>query len=175
VREIKVKDCRTPQEVEETHKRFDRVSNETLQVDAIRSYREAVTGNRRFGQQYPANRQREPRQGNFIRKEINCWTCGETGHINRQCPKRNTRRYFECGSEKHMKKDCDKVRCFRHKQYECFAGRDYPRQALMRPTRTLDRQGGYDRSNYHMKRLLQRRIIEIIEDENVYTRKGDDD
>ena len=79
-----------------------------------------------------------------------------------------------------MKKDCDKVRCFRcngtgHKQYECFAGRDYPRQASMRPTRTLDRQGGYDRSNYQIKKPLQRRINTVGEDENVYTRTGDDD
>ena len=145
VREIKMKGCRTTQEVEDTLKRFDRIRDEKLQVDAIRSYREAVTGNRKLGQQYPTNRQTEPKQSNRMRKKFNCWTCGETGHINRQYPKRNTRRYFECRSEKHVKKDCNKVRFFKcngtkHKQYEYFAGRDYPRQAPIKLTRTLDRQ-----------------------------------
>jgi len=51
VREIKMKDCRTPQEIEDTLKRVDRVRDEALQVDAIRSYRESVTGNRRLEQQ----------------------------------------------------------------------------------------------------------------------------
>jgi len=37
IREIKMKDCLTTQEVEDTLKRFDRVREETVQVDAIRN------------------------------------------------------------------------------------------------------------------------------------------
>ena len=76
IREIKMKECRTTLEVEDTLKRFDRVREETVQVDAIRNYRDEVTGDKRASHQYPINRWREPRQSISARKDISCWTCG---------------------------------------------------------------------------------------------------
>jgi len=181
IREIKIKDCRTTQEVEDTLKRFDRVREETVQVDAIRNYRDAVTGDKRASNQYPINRWREPRQSISTRKDITCWTCGDIGLMNRQCPKRNMRKCFECGSENHIKRDCDKVRCFRcngigHRQYECYAGRNYSRhEQRNRFTITPDRKEDYGRSNYQTRRPIQRRINVMGDEERtVYTRTGDD-
>ena len=88
---------------------------------------------------------------------------------------------FECGSGNHIKRDCDKVRFFRynrigHRQYECYAGRNYSRQEKRnRFTITPDRKEDYGRSNYQTRRPIQRRINVMGEEERiVYTKTGDD-
>ena len=91
------------------------------------------------------------------------------------------RKCFECGSENHIKGDCNKVRCFRcngigHRQHEYYVDRNYSKQEQRnRFTITPDKKEDYGKSNYQTRRPMQRRINVMGDEERtVYTRTGDD-
>jgi len=183
-REVKMRECESSKQITEVIRKFELVREETEQLDAIRSYRDAVTvrENRRTYQPKYRNEDSKARESKFT--DVICWTCNRKGHMSRICSQRRIKKCYECGSEEHLRRDCNKVKCYNcnrlgHIAIECRTNRSDKRETgqdrPMYNTRPVERAPPGTMKGHRDRRLPARHINTMEEEENTaYGVRGDE-
>jgi len=143
---IKSKKIDKIEEIFQTIKDWEDIKEEVKieDVNVVRSYRDAV---RRIPEQRRVNnyyRERTDQTRSNERREITCWTCNKIGHISRNCQAQR-KKCYACGSEQHLRRDCDKVSCSRcnrkgHQTEDCYTN--------------LNKQRSYQNSRGYVKKEI---------------------
>jgi len=201
-KEVRLNKVKGIDEIKEKIKAVHDVKSVTEDVNVVRdqrmqnrrrSYREAVTGDSKYGQNQTGfgRNTTEYAQGMKVikcrncekvghtsetcrqRKPIKCFGCGKEGHIVRNCSERRPIKCYGCGQQGHVRRNCPNIECKRcqdkgHSESECYTNLNGRR----RQQNTGDnnyRGAGYNQQRYRDRedRRLgdNRRFVNNIEEE----------
>ena len=133
-REVKMREDKTTEEIKKTIKKMVTLNRESEQINTIKSYKDATKRIKEPVPRYePMSRRDNVDRYSRNYQEKSCWTCGKSGHINRDCKDRKPIRCYACGLEGHVRRECTKMQCTRckvngHKTEECYTNLEKRRQ-----------------------------------------------
>ena len=141
-REIKMRELSSSVEIKSVIKKLDELKEEErgFQVNAVRTYKDALRNNPRAIQAEGAKRETAVKP--IVQSQ--CYNCNGYGHWARDCEQKSRRQCRGCKEEGHIQRECPNIQCNRcnlrgHHTAECYtnlqrrqrngnAGQEYPRR-----------------------------------------------
>lgn len=113
-KEIKMRETTDVEEIEKIIKKMDNIMMEEEVAPIKRlTFAEIARGEKKFREYQNKNMRpvnvrvnQKPQMKNII-----CWTCGQEGHISRNCRRIPNIRCYACNEEGHIRRNCQKIKC----------------------------------------------------------------